>query len=92
MTNLVRGGALLGLLWLCVPSTAHATNLPWCGLTGDVGTPVCAYATFEQCRMSARSCMENDYPSARAQASKSQLRRTAHGTRGRAEANIGMWG
>lgn len=40
-------------------AAAQATDYPWCGLSMEVGTPVCAYTTFEQCRMSARSCIEN---------------------------------
>jgi hypothetical protein len=47
------------LLLLTAIRAGHATDYPWCGYGGEVGTPVCAYATFEQCRMSARSCAEN---------------------------------
>lgn len=51
--------ALLALLLLAWPQTASATNYPWCALSMEVGTPICGYETYEQCRMSARSCIQN---------------------------------
>jgi hypothetical protein len=47
------------VLALACPSPTHATNYPWCSTGGEVGTPVCGYSSFEQCRMSARKCIEN---------------------------------
>ena len=59
--QLLTRPALLALLLLLLawPQTASATNYPWCALSMEVGTPICGYESYEQCRMSARSCIRN---------------------------------
>ena len=57
---MVRFATLLAMLTALLGSApARATNHPWCAMGGEVGTPICGYASFEQCRASSRNCIQN---------------------------------
>ena len=59
MSHFRRLLAAATLALACNAAPVHATNYPWCSTGGEVGTPICGYTSFEQCRMSARKCIEN---------------------------------
>jgi len=91
LPHLLRCCALTVALWVGAPADARATNMAWCGYTGDVGTPVCAYTTLDQCVRSARGCFENDVPDARAQATRPQWRRMAHVSGAPVLVDVAVW-
>jgi hypothetical protein len=42
---------------------AHAQQLPWCAIprTSEVGTPVCAYSSLQQCQANATVCQPSPF-------------------------------